>query len=71
MDGPSDPPPATGAPENHGLPVLTPDAVEQEKGGQIDNLVPTGGFTRLPVVGLGGSAGGLSALYSTAQLGKL
>ncbi len=52
------------APENHGLPALTPDAIEQEKGEGIDNVVPTEGFTKLPVVGLGGSAGGLAALQA-------
>ena len=64
MNGPNDPSSAPDAPENHGLPALTPDVVEQEKGEAIDNLVPTEGFTRLPVVGLGGSAGGLAALQA-------
>ncbi len=56
------PSPLPDAPENHGLPAMTPDAIEQEKGEEIDNVVPTEGFTKLPVVGLGGSAGGLAAL---------
>ena len=47
---------------NHGLPELAPDLVEQE-GGHFDGAVPTSGVT-LPVVGLGGSAGGLPALQA-------
>ena len=52
------------APEDHGLPALTPDVIEQEKGEGLDNIVPTVGYDRLPVVGLGGSAGGLAALQA-------
>ena len=45
-----------------GLPEITPDIVEQDDGAKIDNVIPTRGFNMLPVVGLGGSAGGLAAL---------
>ena len=56
--------PPPNAPENHGLPALSPDTIEQERGEGIDNVVPTEGFSKLPVVGLGGSAGGLAALQA-------
>ena len=59
-EGPKAPP--ADKPENHGLPALTPDVVEQEQGAKIENLVPKAGYAKLPVVGLGGSAGGLVAL---------
>ena len=45
-----------------GLPEITPDIIEQDDGAKIDNVIPTRGFNMLPVVGLGGSAGGLAAL---------
>ena len=56
------PSPSPDAPEDHGLPALTPDTIEQEQAEGLDNIVPTVGYARLPVVGLGGSAGGLAAL---------
>lgn len=40
----------------------TPDHAEEELGDALDNVVPTRGYQMLPVVGLGGSAGGLEAL---------
>ncbi len=42
------------------LPVVAPDAGEEE----VDDVVPTRGYRQLPVVGLGGSAGGIQALKS-------
>ena len=63
-EDPFSPAAAPDAPENRGLPALTPDVVEQEKGVEIDNIVPTEGYAKLPVVGLGGSAGGLAALQA-------
>ncbi len=41
---------------------MTPDFVEQELGGNIDNIVPTRGYQMMPMVGLGGSAGSITAL---------
>ena len=49
------PPPAAGSP---------PDNVEQDLGEQIDNIVPTRGYHMLPLVGLGGSAGSITALQA-------
>ncbi len=39
-----------------------PDRAEQELADEIDDVVPSRGYHTLPVVGLGGSAGGLSAM---------
>ncbi len=50
------------APQDHGLPEVTPDLVEQEEGDTLDNIIPTRDDGKLRVVGLGGSAGGLAAL---------
>jgi len=41
---------------------ITPDHAEEALGDAIDNAVPTRGYQMLPVVGLGGSAGGLESL---------
>lgn len=41
---------------------LTPDHAEEALGDTLDNAVPTRGYQLLPVVGLGGSAGGLESL---------
>jgi two-component system CheB/CheR fusion protein len=49
-------------PVAEGLPLISPDAVEQDHPEQIDNVIPTQGYDSLPLVGLGGSAGGISAL---------
>src|SRR5262245_2044331 len=59
-------PPSAGAPHvaNDGLPNITPDIVEQEAGDLIDNIVPTYGYQMMPMVGLGGSAGAISALQA-------
>jgi two-component system CheB/CheR fusion protein len=45
-----------------GLPAITPDVNEQDYPEDMDNIVPTKGYQMLPVVGLGGSAGGIPAL---------
>jgi two-component system CheB/CheR fusion protein len=55
---------ASDASTDHGLPALTPDIVEQEDGAKLDGIVPTRGYELPPVVGLGGSAGGLAALQT-------
>lgn len=43
-----------------GLPSQSPDFIEQDF--PLDNIVPTRGYQMLPMVGLGGSAGGIVAL---------
>ena len=55
--------PAAGSADD-GLPEITPDIIEQDSGDTIDDVVPTHGFGMTPVVGLGGSAGGLAALQA-------
>jgi hypothetical protein len=40
-----------------GRPMVSPDVVEEEFGGQMDNLVPSYGYHMTPMVRLGGSAG--------------
>src|SRR4051812_5244159 len=47
-----------------GLPIIAPDAIEQDHPELIDNTVPTRGYDVLPMVGLGGSAGGIGALQA-------
>jgi two-component system CheB/CheR fusion protein len=44
------------------LPPVSPDFVEQDWGDEIDNIVPTRGYQMTPMVGLGGSAGSITAL---------
>ncbi len=56
------PSPASKDPQDHGLPGLSPDAVEQANAEKLDNIVPTSGYKNPPIVALGGSAGGLAAL---------
>ena len=65
MSGPANlhPAPAAAA-EQHGLPETSPDVVEQEENDQIDDAVPTRGYGNTRIVGLGGSAGGLTALQA-------
>ncbi|MBA2676091.1 chemotaxis protein CheB [Ramlibacter sp.] len=41
---------------------LRPDHNEEENPQDIDDMVPTRGYAEVPVVGLGGSAGGIEAL---------
>lgn len=43
---------------------ISPDFIEQEFPETIDNIVPTRGYQMLPMVGLGGSAGSLTALQA-------
>ena len=42
--------------------ALRPDRTEEELGTELDAMVPTRGYRQVPVVGLGGSAGGIEAL---------
>lgn len=44
------------------LPTVAPDVNEEALGDAIDNIVPTHGYHRHPMVGLGGSAGSIPAL---------
>ena len=55
-------PSAKGSFEAEGLPPVAPDVIEQDYPETIDNVVPTRGYQMLPMVGLGGSAGGITAL---------
>ncbi|TWO71615.1 PAS domain S-box protein [Caenimonas sedimenti] len=41
---------------------LRPDGAEQDLAEEIDNIVPSHGYNKIPVVGLGGSAGSIEAL---------
>jgi two-component system CheB/CheR fusion protein len=43
---------------------LRPDGGEQDLADQIDDLVPSYGYQKVPVVGLGGSAGSIEALQA-------
>lgn len=45
-----------------GLPQVSPDALEEQLGEAIDNIVPTHGYQMTPMVALGGSAGSIGAL---------
>jgi two-component system CheB/CheR fusion protein len=45
-----------------GLPAISPDEREAELQEQIDNIVPTRGYRAMPLVGLGGSAGAITAI---------
>ncbi len=47
-----------------GLPSVPPDIVEAEYGDTVDNIVPTHGYELQPLVGLGASAGGITALQT-------
>ncbi len=49
------------------LPEVDPDAMEEVNADEIDNIVPTFGYHRMPVVALGGSAGSIQALKSFLQ----
>ncbi|MBI5277226.1 MAG: PAS domain S-box protein [Burkholderiales bacterium] len=42
----------------------TPDTTQQDLAQQIDDLVPSYGYAKVPVVGLGGSAGSIEALQA-------
>jgi two-component system CheB/CheR fusion protein len=41
---------------------LRPDRIEEDQPQDFDDMVPTRGYAQVPVVGLGGSAGGIEAL---------
>ncbi|RYF15313.1 MAG: PAS domain S-box protein [Comamonadaceae bacterium] len=41
---------------------LRPDGAEEQLAEQMDNIVPSYGYAKVPVVGLGGSAGSIEAL---------
>jgi two-component system, chemotaxis family, CheB/CheR fusion protein len=43
---------------------LRPDGAEQDLADQIDNIVPSHGYHKVPIVGLGGSAGSIEALQA-------
>jgi two-component system CheB/CheR fusion protein len=43
---------------------LRPDGAEEDLADQIDNIVPSYGYKKVPVVGLGGSAGSIEALQA-------
>ncbi|HMJ88544.1 MAG TPA: chemotaxis protein CheB, partial [Candidatus Acidoferrum sp.] len=45
-----------------GLPCVNPDIIEQEADLEIDNIFPTNGHDKPPMVGLGGSAGSIVPL---------
>jgi two-component system CheB/CheR fusion protein len=44
------------------MPEITPDHAEEAMADEGENAVPTRGYGMLPIVGLGGSAGGVEAL---------
>lgn len=56
-------PPEHPAEEHDPLPV-SPDMFEEEFADDLDNVVPTRGYLLKPMVGLGGSAGAVSALLT-------
>ncbi|HEY0551903.1 MAG TPA: CheR family methyltransferase, partial [Verrucomicrobiae bacterium] len=49
-------------PSHEGLPLISPDVVEQDFPETLDNIIPTRGYRGVPMVGLGGSAGSIQAL---------
>ena len=51
-----------------GLPEVSPDTVEESEGLEMDNIVPTAGYSMTPIVGLGGSAGSIQALCEFFKL---
>ncbi|MBV8588304.1 MAG: histidine kinase, partial [Verrucomicrobia bacterium] len=55
---PAPPPEAENATVPNGLPLVSPDEQEEE----LDDIVPTRGYSMIPLVGLGGSAGSIPAL---------
>jgi CheB methylesterase len=50
-----------------GLPAAAPDLVEERERELIDNIVPTLGYSLIPMVGLGGSAGSAAIILSGAD----
>src|SRR5690349_20050632 len=57
-------PQSTSKPPAAGLPLVAPDAIEQELGEHVDNIVPSYGYQHDPMVGIGGSAGAIAALQA-------
>lgn len=49
---------------HEGLPKIAPDGIEEQHGDAFDDAIPTYGYLMPPMVGLGGSAGSLSALQA-------
>ena len=62
MDHPTDSEGDSAGLASDGLPLISPDRVEEQQPDEIDNVVPTRGYDMLPVVALGGSAGSIPAL---------
>src|SRR5688572_12527352 len=58
----SNDPSVKGASRSEGLPPVAPDFIESNHPEVLDNIIPTRGYQMLPMVGLGGSAGGIAAL---------
>ena len=59
--------PASQTAETEKLPPISPDFVEEALGENLDDAVPTRGYRLTPIVGLGGSAGGIQALSEFFQ----
>lgn len=61
MNAENDSPSEDRAPDD-GRSLVSPDVMEEELGGLMDNIVPSYGYHMTPMVGLGGSAGSIGAL---------
>lgn len=48
--------------DQKGLPLISPDREEVEHADEIDNPIPSHGYSSLPVIALGGSAGSIPAM---------
>jgi len=48
-------------------PQTNPDEAEEREAETLDNVVPTRGYHMLPLIGIGGSAGGIPALQAFLQ----
>jgi two-component system CheB/CheR fusion protein len=59
---PTNQPPPEEARKKDGLPPISPDFIEQDYPETLDNIIPTSGYQITPMVGIGGSAGGIQAL---------
>ncbi|HEY3913087.1 MAG TPA: chemotaxis protein CheB [Verrucomicrobiae bacterium] len=60
-----DPPDKLSTPESDQTqedPIVAPDVIEQFFPEEMDNVIPTRGYQMTPMVGIGGSAGGIQAL---------
>ncbi len=62
MSDPDVPTPPANLPDREGLPAISPDHMEMELGGVMDEVVPGRGYDMPPMVGIGGSAGSIEAL---------